>query len=44
MSFNADPTKQAVEKVQYQAAVTGCWQGSNKLYNELGWETLAHRQ
>ena len=37
-----------LEKVQYQAAlaVTGCWQGTNrnKLYDELGWETLAHRQ
>ena len=36
-----------LEKVQYRAAlaVTGCWQGTNrnKLYDELGWETLAHR-
>ena len=37
-----------VEKIQYQAAlaVTGAWQGSNrvKLYEELGWETLSDRR
>ena len=37
-----------VEKVQYQAAlaVSGAWQGSNssKLYEELGWESLADRR
>ena len=37
-----------LEKVQYQAAlaVTGCWQGTNrnKLDDELGWESLAHRR
>ena len=37
-----------LKKVQYQAALaaTGCWQGTNrnKLYDELGWESLAHRR
>ena len=37
-----------VEKTQYHAglAITGCWQGSNrnKLYDELGWESLSDRR
>ena len=37
-----------VERTQYQAAlaITGTWQGSNriKLYEELGWETLSDRR
>ena len=37
-----------LEKVQYQAglAITGCCQGTNrnKLYDEIGWESLAHRR
>ena len=37
-----------VERVQYKAAliVTGCWQGTSKerLYEELGWESLSHRR
>ena len=37
-----------VEKTQYQAAlaVTGSWQGTsrNKLYEELGWESLSDRR
>ena len=37
-----------VEQVQYKAAliVTGCWQGSSreKLYDELGWESLSERR
>ena len=37
-----------VEKVQYQAAlaITGLWQGTsrNKLYEELGWESLNDRR
>ena len=37
-----------VERIQYQAAlaITGTWQGSsrNKLYEELGWETLSDRR
>ena len=37
-----------VEKIQYQAAlaITGAWQGSNrvKLYEELGWESLSERR
>ena len=38
----------SLESVQYQAAliVSGCWQGTSreKLYNELGWESLADRR
>ena len=37
-----------LESVQYQAGlvVSGCWQGTSttKLYNELGWESLAERR
>ena len=37
-----------VEQVQYKAAliVTGCWQGTSreKLYDELGWESLSERR
>ena len=37
-----------IEQVQYKAAliVSGCWQGTNrdKLYEELGWESLSHRR
>ena len=37
-----------IEKIQYQAAlaVSGCWQGSNrnKLYEQLGWESLSDRR
>ena len=37
-----------IERVQYQAAlaVTGTWQGTNtdKLYEELGWESLSKRR
>ena len=37
-----------VERVQYKAAliVSGCWQGTSrvKLYEELGWESLADRR
>ena len=37
-----------IEQVQYKAAliVTGCWQGTSrvKLYDELGWESLADRR
>ena len=38
----------ALEKTQYQAAlaVSGTWKGTsrNKIYEELGWETLHHRR
>ena len=38
----------ALEKTQYQAAlaVSGAWKGTNrdKIYEELGWETLDHRR
>ena len=37
-----------IEQVQYKAAliVSGCWQGTSreKLYNELGWESLSERR
>ena len=37
-----------IESVQYNAAliVSGCWKGTSrtKLYNELGWESLADRR
>ena len=37
-----------IEQVQYKAAliVSGCWQGTNreKLYDELGWESLSERR
>ena len=37
-----------IERVQYRAglAITGAWQGTNrnKLYNELGWESLSDRR
>ena len=39
---------EAIERVQYQAAriITGTWKGTstNKLYEELGWETLSGRR
>ena len=38
----------SLEKIQYEAAlaITGAWKGSNtdKLYEELGWESLHHRR
>ena len=37
-----------IERVQYQAAlaVTGTWKGTstNKIYEELGWESLTDRR
>ena len=42
------PIMNRSEKVQYQAAlaITGTWQGTsrNKLYDELGWESLSDRR
>ena len=42
------PLMDRIEKVQYHAAlaITGTWQGSsrNKLYEELGWESLSDRR
>ena len=38
----------SIEHIQYQAALimTGAWKGSNrnKLYGELGWESLSDRR
>ena len=43
-----DDLMKLIEQVQYKAAlvVTGCWQGTSrlKLYDELGWESLADRR
>jgi len=37
-----------IESIQYQAGLiaTGCWQNTSreKLYNELGWESMADRR
>ena len=42
------PLMDRIEKVQYHAAlaITGTWQGTsrNKLYDELGWESLSDRR
>ena len=42
------PLMDRIEKVQYHAAlaITGTWQGTNrnKLYEELGWESLSDRR
>ena len=39
---------ESIERIQYQAAllITGTWKGTsrNKLYNELGWESLTDRR
>ena len=47
-SLNLTVHMEHIERVQYQAAlaITGCWQGSNrnKLYEELGWESLSDRR
>ena len=47
-SISLNSTMEMVERIQYQAAVaiTGAWQGSNrnKLYEELGWESLSDRR
>ena len=43
-----DDLMKLIEQVQYKAAliVSGCWQGTSrvKLYEELGWESLADRR
>ena len=47
-TINLTSHMENVERVQYQAAlaITGCWQGTNrnKLYDELGWESLSDRR
>ena len=39
---------ESIDRIQYQAAllITGTWKGTtrNKLYNELGWESLTDRR
>ena len=43
-----DDLMKLIEQVQYKAAliVSGCWQGTSreKLYDELGWESLSDRR
>ena len=47
-SITLNPLMEAIERVQYQAAliITGSWKGTsrNKLYDELGWESLSDRR
>ena len=47
-SLTLNYTMSALERTQYQAAlaVSGAWKGSNrdKIYEELGWETLDNRR
>ena len=46
-SINLHPLMESIERIQYQAAliITVAWNGSNrnKLYDELGWESLSDR-
>ena len=48
MSISLTSSMEMVEKIQYQAAlaITGAWQGTsrNKVYDELGWESLSDRR
>ena len=48
LGLSLNTLMEKVEKIQYQAAlaVTGAWQGSNrvKLYEEVGWESLSDRR
>ena len=47
-SITLNTLMQSIERIQYQAAlaITGTWLGSNrnKLYDELGWESLSDRR
>ena len=47
-SFRLSNWMDLIERVQYQAAlaVTGTWKGTsiNKIYEELGWESLSGRR
>ena len=47
-NYTVHPLMARVESVQYEAAcvISGAWKGSSreKLYNELGWESLYHRR
>ena len=47
-SFRLVGLMERIERVQYQAAlaITGAWKGTslNKIYDELGWETLTDRR
>ena len=41
-SINLNYLMNTLERIQYHAAlaITGSWKGTNKIYDELGWETL----
>ena len=47
-SITLHPLMEAIERVLHQVArvITGTWKGTstNKLYEELGWETLSDRR
>ena len=47
-SISLHPLMERIERVQYHAglAITGYWRGSNqnKIYEELGWESLFDRR
>ena len=47
-SINLNYLMNTLERIQYHAAlaITGTWKGTNlnKIYNELGWETLTERR
>ena len=47
-SITLNTLMESVEKIKYQAAlaITGTWQGTsrNKLYEEIGWESLSDRR
>ena len=47
-SITLHPLMEAIKRDQYQSAriITGTWKGTsiNKLYEELGWETLSDRR
>ena len=48
LSISLHSLMESIERIQYQSAlaITGTWQGSNrnKLYDELGWESLSDRR
>ena len=47
-SINLNYLVNTLERIQYHAAlaITGCWKGTsrNKIYDELGWESLTDRR
>ena len=45
-AINLNYLMKTVERIQYQAvlAITGTWTNLNKIYDELGWESLTDRR